>query len=73
MRVITKAPARITKATIDAAWRLRGGNTRLIVRDKDCRWPEQVRAMDLWGRLLAQAITGEGAPANVVPLTARAV
>ena len=37
MRVITKAPARITKATIDAAWRQRDADTRLIVRDKDCR------------------------------------
>jgi integrase len=37
MRVITKAPARITKATIDAAWRQRSADTRLIVRDKDCR------------------------------------
>ena len=37
MRVITKAPARITKATIDAAWRQRNADTRLIVRDKECR------------------------------------
>jgi integrase len=37
MRVITKAPARITKATIDAVWRQRNADTRLIVRDKDCR------------------------------------
>ena len=37
MLVITKAPARITKATIDAAWRQRSAGTRLIVRDKECR------------------------------------
>jgi hypothetical protein len=29
-------------------------------------------AMDLWGKLLAEAITGTAAPANVVPMVARA-
>jgi hypothetical protein len=31
-----------------------------------------MRAMDLWGKLLADAITGAPAPANVLPLVARA-
>jgi hypothetical protein len=34
------------------------------------RWPEQMRAMDLWGKLLAEAITGTEAPANVMPMVA---
>ncbi len=37
MRVITKAPAKITKATIEAAWRQRAPDQRLIIRDKECR------------------------------------
>jgi integrase len=37
MRVITDGPTKITKATIDAAWRRRQPDQRLIVRDKDCR------------------------------------
>lgn len=37
MRVISEGPTKITKATIDAAWRRRKADYRLIVRDKDCR------------------------------------
>ena len=37
MCVISKGPTKITKATIDAAWRRRKADQRLIVRDKDCR------------------------------------
>jgi hypothetical protein len=37
MRVLAEGPMKITKATIDAAWRRRKANHRLIVRDKDCR------------------------------------
>lgn len=37
MRVISEGPIKITKATIDAAWRRRKPDLRLIVRDKDCR------------------------------------
>ena len=36
------------------------------------RWPEQVKAMELWERLLTAAIEGREADANVVPMTARA-
>jgi len=37
MQVISEDPTKITKATIDATWRRRKANQRLIVRDKDCR------------------------------------
>jgi hypothetical protein len=37
MRVITEESTKITKATIDGAWRRRKPDHRLIVRDKDCR------------------------------------
>jgi integrase len=37
MQITSEGPTRITKATIDAAWRRRGADRRLIVRDKDCR------------------------------------
>src|ERR1039457_2363790 len=37
MQVISEGPTKITKATIDAAWRRRKPDHRLIVRDKDCR------------------------------------
>jgi integrase len=37
MRVASEGPAKITKATVDAAWRRRKPNHRLIVRDKECR------------------------------------
>ena len=37
MRVITKPPAKITRATIEATWRQRSADQRLIVRDKECR------------------------------------
>jgi integrase len=35
--VTSEGPIKITKATIDAAWRRRKKDHRLIVRDKDCR------------------------------------
>jgi hypothetical protein len=37
MRVTSEGPTKITKATIDAGWRRRKPDHRLIVRDKDCR------------------------------------
>ena len=37
MRVTSEGPNKITKATIDAAWRRRAADHRLIVRDRDCR------------------------------------
>ncbi len=37
MQVTSEGPTKITKATIDAAWRRRRPAHRIIVRDKDCR------------------------------------
>ena len=37
MRITSEGPIKITKTTIDAAWRRRKAGQRLIVRDKDCR------------------------------------
>jgi integrase len=37
MKVISEGPKNITKATIDAAWRRRKPDHRLIVRDLECR------------------------------------
>jgi integrase len=37
MRVISEGPTKITKTTIDAAWRRRRSEHRLIVRDAECR------------------------------------
>ncbi len=37
MQVISEGPTKITKATIDGAWRRRKAEHRLIIRDSDCR------------------------------------
>src|SRR6478752_1914377 len=37
MFVTSEGPTKITKATIDSAWRRRNKGHRLVVRDKDCR------------------------------------
>src|ERR1700678_1460970 len=37
MKVSSEGPTKITKTTIDAAWRRRKPDHRLIVRDKECR------------------------------------
>jgi integrase len=37
MRVISEGPTKITKAIIEAAWRGRKSDHRLIIRDRDCR------------------------------------
>jgi integrase len=37
MQVISEGPVRITRATIEAAWRRREPDQRLILRDRDCR------------------------------------
>jgi integrase len=37
MQITSEGPTKITKATIDGAWRRRKPDQRLIVRDKDCR------------------------------------
>jgi integrase len=43
----------------------------LGVYQRASRWPEQVKAMEHWGRLLAAAIEGREADTNVVPLAGR--
>jgi integrase len=66
--------AGIPEAVADAILNHRQSATRggvLGVYQRASRWPEQVKAMELWGRLLAAAIEGREADANVVPMTAR--
>jgi integrase len=66
--------AGIPEAVADAVLNHRQSATRggaLGVYQRASRWPEQVKAMDFWGRLLATAIEGREAEANVVPMTAR--
>ncbi len=63
------------EAVADAILNHRQAATRggvLGVYQRASRWPEQMRAMELWGNLLIEAITGTEAPANVVPMIARA-
>ena len=48
----------------------RGGVLGLYQRAS--RWPEQVKAMEHWGRLLTAAIKGREADANVVPMRSAA-
>jgi len=56
MRVITKAPARITKATIDAAWRQRSADTRLIVRRRPLCIRVECSSPGFQGREHARAV-----------------
>jgi integrase len=66
--------AGIPEAVADAILNHRQSATRggvLGVYQRASRWPEQVKAMEHWGRLLADAIEGREAGANVVPMTAR--
>lgn len=63
--------AGIPEAVADAVLNHRQSATRggvLGVYQRASRWPEQVRAMQLWGRLLVAAIEGRDADANVVPM-----
>jgi integrase len=67
--------AGIPEVVADAVLNHRQSATRggvLGVYQRASRWPEQVKAMELWGRLLAAAIEGREADANVVSMTARA-
>ena len=63
--------ASIPEAVADAVLNHRQSATRggvLGVYQRASRWPEQVKAMELWGRLLAAAIERRGADAEVVQL-----
>ncbi len=67
--------ADIPEAVADAVLNHRQSATHggvLGVYQRASRWPEQVRAMQLWGRLLTAAIEGRDADVNVVPMPARA-
>jgi hypothetical protein len=67
--------AGVSEVVADAVLNHRQSATRggvLGVYQRASRWPEQVTAIGLWGRLLADAIEGRIADANVVPMTARA-
>ncbi len=66
--------AGIPETVADAILNHRQSATRggvLGVYQRASRWPEQVKAMELWGRLLADAIEGREPDAKVVPMTAR--
>ena len=63
--------AGIPEVVADAVLNHRQSATRggvLGVYQRASRWPEQVKAMQLWGRLLAAAIEGRAASAEVVQL-----
>lgn len=63
--------AGIPETVADAVLNHRQSATRggvLGVYQRASRWPEQVKAMQLWGRLLAASIEGSDSPSNVVPL-----
>jgi len=67
--------AGIPEAVADAILNHRQAATRggvLGTYQRASRWPEQVKAMELWGRLLDAAIRGQSVGANVVELAARA-
>jgi hypothetical protein len=66
--------AGVVEAVADAVLNHRQSATRggvLGVYQRASRWPEQVKAMEVWARLLAGAIEGREADAKVVPMTAR--
>lgn len=66
--------AGVSETVADAVLNHRQSATRggvLGTYQRGSRWPEQMRAMGLWGKMLADAITGGDAPANVVPMVAR--
>ena len=67
--------AGISEAVADAVLNHRQAASRggvLGVYQRASRWPEQVKAMDLWGRLLAAALESKDSSAGVVvPLSSR--
>jgi integrase len=68
--------AGIPEAVADAVLNHRQSATRggvLGVYQRARRWPEQVKALEAWGAMLAAAIEGRGVHANVVPLPVRTV
>jgi integrase len=64
----------ISETVADAILNHRQSATRggvLGVYQRSSRWPEQVRAMELWGRLLAATLDEGETDQNVVPMAAR--
>jgi integrase len=64
--------AGIPEAVADAILNHRQSATRggvLGVYQRASRWPEQVKAMELWGRLLQSALDGSEAGAKVITMT----
>jgi integrase len=73
--VTALADAGVSETVADAMLNHRQSATRggvLGVYQRSSRWPEQVKAMELWGRLLTAALQGGEADAKVVPMVARA-
>jgi integrase len=71
----TLGEAGISEAVADAILNHRQSATRggvLGVYQRASRWPEQVKAMEFWGRVLADAIEGREAEVNVVPMISHA-
>jgi integrase len=67
--------AGISETVADAVLNHRQSATRggvLGTYQRATRWPEQVNALKLWGRMLSGAIEGHGHETKVVALTARA-
>ena len=67
--------AGVSETVADAILNHRQAATRggvLGVYQRSVRWPEQVRAMEHWERLLSAAIEGREAGATVIPMIARA-
>jgi integrase len=67
--------AGLSETVVDAILNHRQAATRggvLGVYQRASRWPEQVKATEHWGRLLAAALDPSEAGAKVVPMTARA-
>ena len=67
--------AGISEAVADAILNHRQSATRggvLGVYQRATRWPEQVKAMQLWGQLLAAALNPGEADDKVVPMVTRA-
>ncbi len=65
--------AGVSETVADAVLNHRQTATRggvLGVYQRGSRWPEQMRAMELWGRLLRAALDGSEANATVVPMAA---
>jgi hypothetical protein len=87
MKVTSEGPTKITKASIDAAWRRRKPDQRHIIRDKDCRglalivnatsmtwsYAYRPRGVDpLTGRRWSSKTVALGNPASHSPDDARA-